>query len=217
MALAPHLIDRTDNLCQTLVNCLSTVFDNVDASIARNIAQAYRLEPASFTKDAESTQPILNFGNDVCFAAAGRSFARAWSASSMLGTEAFLYMFNCPNPWDGPWKGHATHILDIAFVLMNYAEYLDKGQQSAAERFAKDIITFVNGKQPWAGYQDDNFGGSMVYDAPMEGNENLSRFVKDGKPAVTGRRDFLQRLVQPELFDRLMDAWQMFMAGPSTT
>ncbi|KAJ5779251.1 Alpha/Beta hydrolase protein [Penicillium paradoxum] len=214
MALAPRLVARTDILSQTFVNCLSTVFDSVDTSIAHKIARAYGLDPTSHSNDTESKQNILEFGNDICFAAAARSFAKAWSASSVPDTESLLYMFNCRNPWEGPWKGHATHILDIAFVLMNYAEYTDKGQQCAAERFAEDIISFVNGERPWERYQHDNAEGSMVYDAPMEGAEDLSRFVKDGTSSSTGRRNFLQKIVPPELFDRLMDAWQMFMAGP---
>lgn len=213
MALAPRLIARTDILSQTFINCLSTVFGSVDASIAHKIARAYGLDPGSCSNDAESKQKILEFGNDICFASAARSFSRSWSVSSVPGTEALLYMFNCPNPWEGPWKGHATHILDIAFVLMNYSDYLDQGQQRAAERFAKDIISFVNQDTPWEQYQPET-EGSMVYDAPMQGDGDLSRFVKNGPPANTGRRDHLQKIVQPELFDRLMDVWQMFMAGP---
>lgn len=78
----------------------------------------------------------------MCFAVAAREFAREWS---LAGLEAFLCRFNCPNPWDGAWKGHATHILDLAFLLLNYNQYLSKGQQQAAERFADDVIACARG------------------------------------------------------------------------
>ncbi|KAJ5636954.1 Alpha/Beta hydrolase protein [Penicillium longicatenatum] len=214
MALAPRLGARTDIFSQTLVKCLSTAFENVDSKIASAIAAAYDLSPRSSSNTPESTKNVLNFGNDVCFAVAAQSFTKAWSLSSIPETEALLYNFNCPNPWDGPWKGHATHILDIAFVLQNYAEYLSRGQQLSAERFAADLTTFVNGEKPWAEYQPGTAEGSMVYEAPMEGDQDLSGFVASEAPEKTGRRYALQALVKPELFDKLMDVWQMFMAGP---
>ncbi|PLB35005.1 Alpha/Beta hydrolase protein [Aspergillus candidus] len=214
MALAPRLEARTDIFSQTLVKCLSTSFENVDPSIALAIAAAYDLDPSSTSNTPESMKKVLNFGNDVCFAVAAQSFTRAWSSSSVPGTEALQYRFNCPNPWDGPWKGHATHILDIAFVLQNYAEHLSNGQRLSAEQFAADLITFIHGKKPWAEYQVGTAEGSMVYNASIAGDQNLSGFAASEAPEKTGRRYALQALVKPELFDRLMDAWQMFMAGP---
>jgi hypothetical protein len=41
-----------------------------------------------------------------------------------------------------------------------------------------------------------------------------SRFYKDSSATNSGRRNDLQEIVRPELFDRLMDVCQMFMAGP---
>lgn len=144
----------------------------------------------------------------MCFAVAARESARAWS---LAGLDAFLYRFNCPNPWDGVWKGHATHILDLAFLLLNYNEYLSKGQRQAAERFAKDVITFVHGREPWAAYRSETQEGSMVYNAPADGAMDRSEFVECDGPQ-TGRRDAMHRFDAPEILDRLMDGWQMFMA-----
>lgn len=155
-----------------------------------------------------STERVLNFGNDVRFAVAAREFARAWSQS---GLEGFLYRFNCPNPWEGVWKGHATHILDLAFLLLNN-EYLSKGQRQAAELFAKDVITFVHGRKPWEAYWNGAQQGSMVYDAPAEGAIDRSEYVKCDAPQRTGRRDIMHRFKTPEILDRLVDGWQMFMA-----
>ncbi|KAF7588246.1 hypothetical protein BBP40_005968 [Aspergillus hancockii] len=98
MALAPRLGARTDILSQTLVKCLSTAFENVDPSSAPVIAAAYDLDPSSTFNPPESTKNALNFGTAVCFAAAAQSFTKAWSSSSVPGTEALRYHFNCPNP-----------------------------------------------------------------------------------------------------------------------
>lgn len=207
MALAPRLANRRDSLSKTLVQCLSDVFDDVDSGVPQAIVSAYALH-------TESTKGILNFGNDLCFAVAARSFVRAWSGSLVPGAEAFLYRFNCPNPWDRPWKGYATHILDIAFALQNYAEYLSPGQCASSERFAKDIITFVQSKDPWPAYRHGIDKGTMVYYASMEGDQDMSQVVENEDPEKTGRNDNLEKLVKPELLDKLMEAWQMFMAGP---
>lgn len=214
MALAPRLAARTDIFSKTFVECLSKILGPVDTTITPVISLAYGLDPTSTANTPESTNNILNFGNDLCFTLALQSFARAWSTSPVHGTESFLYRFNCPNSWDGPWKGHATHILDIAFLLLNYREYLSPGQQLSVERFAKDIITFLHEGRPWTKYQDGIGGGSMVYYAPMDGNQDMSRFVGNGASETMGREDVLESLVGPELLDNCMDAWQMFTAGP---
>ncbi|KAL3464916.1 Alpha/Beta hydrolase protein [Aspergillus heterothallicus] len=213
MALAPRLAARTDILAKTLIDSVSTVFADVDPTAMPALAAAYGFDSALTFNTPESKQSVLNFGNDICFAAAAQSFAKAWGAPTNPDTEALLYRFNCPNPWEGPWKGHATHILDIAFVLLNYIEHLPDGQRLCSERFARDIIAFVNGERPWAEYKPGSAEGSMVYDAPMEGGQEQSRFVKNEAAKETGRRYLLQELVKPEHFDKLMQSWQLFMAA----
>ncbi|KAL2783217.1 Alpha/Beta hydrolase protein [Aspergillus keveii] len=213
MALAPRLAARRDILAQTLIDRLAIAFADADPTVAVALAAAYELDPAITSNTPKSKQSVLNFGNDVCFAAAAQLFARAWGAPTNPGTEAFLYRFNCPNPWEGPWKGHATHILDIAFALLNYTEYLPDGQRFCSERLAKDIILFANGAKPWAEYAPGTAEGSMVYDSTMDGTQDVSNFVKGEVAEGTERRYFLQKIVKPEHFDRLMQSWQLFMAA----
>jgi carboxylesterase type B len=178
------------------------------------IVSAYGLDTSASLNSERTTEPVLNFGNDITFAEPAIEFAQAWSASSVPDTKAFVYHFNCPNPWDGPWKGYACHVLDIAFALQNYREFLSPGQRLCAERFAKDIIRFVNSDDPWDAWDESAKPGSMVYFAPAEGNEDESRFVPGKDPEQTGRRTELRKLAKGELLDKVMDAWQMFMAGP---
>ncbi|KAH6974610.1 Alpha/Beta hydrolase protein [Ilyonectria sp. MPI-CAGE-AT-0026] len=213
MAFSSRVAARTDILPRTMERCLSKVFDSINPKIAQDLVSAYGLDVSAESNTPENLEPVLRFGNDVMFALPAREFARAWSASNVPHTEAFLCHFNAPNPWDGSWKGHATHIQDIAFVLQNYRHTLYAGQRRCGERYAKDVIAFVNGAKPWPPYQSHVEPGCMVYDAPSEGDKDESHFVPDEAPGLTGRRDFLQKIVGDELFDKLVDVWQMFMSG----
>lgn len=196
---------------QTLARCVSQALSSTNPGDKAAIATAYQLDSSSMVtaNTKASTERVLNFGNDVCFALAAREFARTWS---LAGLEAFLYRFNCPNPWDEAWKGYATHILDLALLLLGYNEYLSKGQQQAAERFAKDVIVFVHGGEPWVAYRTGTQEGSMVYDAPAEGEVDGSQYVECEIPQRTGRRDVMYKVETPEILDKLMGSWQMFMA-----
>jgi len=217
MAFSARFVGRTDILPKTLQHCLTAVFDPVNPTIATALIKAYRIDAEATSNTRKTVEPVLNFANDVLFAQPARVFSRAWSAAAVPGTEAFLCHFNCPNPWAGPWKGYATHILDIAFVLQNYNEHLSPGQAKCAERYAKDVIAFVNGASPWARYNENESGsGAMVYDADEEGTEDKSRFVpttSDEAGKESKRRKFLEHIVKEELFDKLLDVWQMFVAS----
>ena len=210
MAFGSRIAARVDILPKTMISSLSKVFDPIDPQIARDIVSAYGLDDQAESNTRENLEPILRYGNDVMFALPARELARAWSSASD-GTEGFLCHFNAPNPWEGPWKGHATHVQDIAFLLLNYNETLSGGQRLCAERYAKDVIAFVNGGEPWPAC--NNGGGSMVYDAPEQGVEDKSCYVPDGDAERTGRRDALYKIVGEERFDKLVDVWQLFMAG----
>ncbi|BCS25481.1 uncharacterized protein APUU_50192S [Aspergillus puulaauensis] len=205
---------RTDILPKTLAQYLSNALNPVDSNLAPAIATAYAIDPSTTSNTTESMERVLDLGNDICFAEAARTFTRAWAGSSVPDTEALLYRFNCPNPWDGPWKGHALHIQDVAYLLLNYQKYLSTGQQQSAIRFANDIIAFSNGKRPWAAYQNHLAEKSMVYFSPMNGDKDCSTFVSDESFGETGRRRILQQVMSVGLLDKVMDAWQMFMAGP---
>jgi hypothetical protein len=95
---------------------------------------------------------ILTFLNDVNFYAPTIFYADTLSDK---GVKTYVYRFNEGNPWPGPWKGHANHILDVAFLTQNFNEYLDKPQKALAQNFAKDLITFMYGEAPWQAREGD--------------------------------------------------------------
>lgn len=97
--------------------------------------------------DTEAWFRILDFANDISFHALASAYASAWKRT------AYRYRFREPNPWDGPWKGHATHVLDVAYLFLNYTESMSKSQAKLASDFATDIIHFINGKAPFLRYE----------------------------------------------------------------
>lgn len=86
---------------------------------------------------------VLNFLNDVVALAPVVYFARSWPGS------VNAYYFNEGNPWDGAFKGQASHLLDQAFLFQNYREFLDERQQAVAVALAEDVFKFCHGIRPW--------------------------------------------------------------------
>lgn len=201
---------RTDNFPRTLETCLQSVFDPIDSNITPSILSAYELDTFDISNSPKTIEAIAKFGNDVMFALPTEAFARG--LASVPGTETFLYHFECPNPWDGRWKGHATHVLDLIFALKNYNDYLSPGQRQCAQKLGKDLIVFVNGANPWPMYHSQE-PGAMIYSAAINDVQDSSQFIPN-KTLQTGRRDALEKILSPDLFDKLVVAWQKFMDGP---
>lgn len=207
---------RTDFLPQALAESLATVFDPLDSNITLAIVAFYGLDVAATTNTQQTTKLVLDFLADVSFALPARYLAQAWASSPSPDVKCFLYHFNCPNPWEGPWQGHATHALDIMFVLQNYSQHLAMGQEQCALRFSKDLIAFANGADPWPACEPGGKPSAMVYNAPMVGGFDESKFVEDGSPALTGRKNDLVELVGEHKLDMLVEACQHFLVGPHT-
>ena len=207
--LITALAGRTDDLAQALKRCISTTL-SAHPDLIPQLVSLYGLDSAN-TAD-EKALAIANFSTDVGFAQAAKATAQGWQAST--GT-ALLSHFTCPNPWDGGWKGHATHGLDAAFVLQNYNQVLPEGQRGCAERMGRVMVDFVGGKDrlPWVGAEG---GREIVYHAGCEGKGDESRVVSSEEAAeMTARRRELEGIVRgrTEVLDRLMDALGMLLSG----
>ncbi|RKL12917.1 hypothetical protein BFJ70_g16050 [Fusarium oxysporum] len=129
--------------------------------------------------DDEALLNILRFISDVAFLLPAINFAERMPRS----TQSYVYHFNEPNPWSGPFKGYASHILDVAFIFQNYNKDLDEKQKATAVAFASDIITFVNGQQPWKpfnsrrGVKSYLRGGGEYSEPPNESKTRRSQFI----------------------------------------
>ncbi|KAI8262058.1 Lipase 1 [Colletotrichum sp. SAR11_239] len=120
---------------------------------ATRLLKAYGI--SEDTNDEDAFKGVIRFASDIGFQAP----ARSWAAS--FPGDSYLFELAEANPWEGPFKGYATHVLDVALLFQNYREHLDAKQQASAEAFAADIITFAHGKAPWKKYRDG--GGLGVY------------------------------------------------------
>lgn len=148
--------------------------------------------------DADAWPFILDFANDINFQAPARAYASVWPSTS------YQYRFREPNPWEGPWQGHSSHVLDVAYLFLNFAERLTPSQAKLAEEFATDILKFVNGT------------------APFQKFEQASAFVKeylseDGQ-ALSKDRSKDYDAIWPSLFSRvgydtIQGVWAKFMSS----
>jgi carboxylesterase type B len=225
MIWASRLAHRKDFLPSTLAKHLSHTLDPVDATLATKLLLAYGLNIKSSANPRQTLQPILEFGNDLTFALPVTKFARAWTGvgsnfneSNGVSDErkAFVYHFNSPNPWDGPWSELVTHGLDLVFALGNYAEYLPAAQKECGAAMAKEIIAFVSEKDPWPAYEGKRGNdGAMVYTALPDDERDWSAYVPNEQSEEMGRRTVIQDLISDgAVLDKVMDAWLLFMKGP---
>lgn len=205
------LAGRSDNLAVALKRSLEAVFPD-DAAKVTTVLEGYSIDESK-----DDRLPILNFINDIIFALAAKLTAKAWAGTaSRLNTKAYLAHFNMPNPWDGPWQGHASHALDTAILLGNYNEFLGDGQRACAEKMAGDMISFAYGKEPFPPYSGEPGGSAMVYYAGVAGKEDVSHAASGSDESGTGRRSILDKLAagKPEVLDQLMGAFSILIQGP---
>jgi carboxylesterase type B len=174
-------------------------------SSAEKLFQAYGI--TSDLPDDIAIRSIFTFATDIGFLAPAVSLARGWPG------KAYVYHFNEPNPWDGEWKGDATHVLDVAFLFQNFNEFLPPAQKDVALIFARDYIRFVNGGTPWPTFESGN-QGAMVYGPSLERSSAAFMSYAGGNPEEScGRRSTIFKLGEDIPFDELATAWGDFLAG----
>ncbi|KAL6405193.1 hypothetical protein AUP68_12037 [Ilyonectria robusta] len=147
------------NISRGFRTSLSSTLDE-DPSIVEAICTGYNI--TDDIDDDTAMFNVLKFFTDLLFYVSAITIARGWPG------PAYVYHFNEPNPWEGPWKGEATHILDVAFLFQNFNEMLESKQQVSARTLATDFIKFVSGEEPYEKYEA-SAGGARVYGPPTSG------------------------------------------------
>lgn len=94
--ITPILEPRLKNIPSFFISSLISL----PLSQAAKILSAYGITPN--TPDTPALRAILRFATDIGFLAPTISLANGWSGA------AYVYHFNEPNPWDGPWKAKRT-------------------------------------------------------------------------------------------------------------
>ena len=182
--------------CSSMTSSLAST-----PEIVNKLFSAYGL--TSDLADDEAYVKVLRVTNDIQFYAP--TFLLAQNLEKK--TRIHMYRFNEPNPWDGPWKGEASHILDLALLLQNFSEFLDGPVRAMGEEFALDVIAFVHGKDPWARWRE----GEKL--AKVLGPQGKVEVVED-VPEKVGRRDIILRVADEVGYDKLNDALRSFMIAP---
>lgn len=153
----------------------------------------------STAKDDETAYlKVLEFATDIIYAIPNDLFAEAWPGSR------YVYHFNEPNPWEGPFQGHATHILDVAFLFKNFDEKLNAHARGVAGAFSDNMIKFINGEAPWKASTTDS-PAAFIYQQGVNGVRDTSKSL--------GRKNILYGLRDSFGLDSLLLAFQSFLRG----
>ncbi|KAI9148991.1 hypothetical protein HJFPF1_11035 [Paramyrothecium foliicola] len=190
--------DRMKTLSQDFLAFLETSF----AQEPNIVAQVLQLYPMDNKEPEVATTAVLNFFGDLLFFAPTVKISQAWPK------QAYVYRFNHPNPWFGPWNGEANHIFDVASLFLNYEDFLPEGEAKSHSQMTLDFLNFICGNEPFPRYEKEA-GGVRVYGPPSEGFSFRASF--DG--ALTGRRTDILVLEQEVSLDRLSRVCESFMSG----
>ncbi|KAI9053702.1 hypothetical protein LZ554_002655 [Drepanopeziza brunnea f. sp. 'monogermtubi'] len=163
---------------------------------ASKLLAAYKIEDGM--SDDAAWRSLMHFSSDINFQAPTEAYASVWP------TTLYKYKLREPNPWDGPWKGYSTHILDVAFLFQNYNERLAAPQVDVAVQYATDVISFINFKAPFPSY-DKETAYAKEYLSDHGKEQLMARGAGDGE-------------MWPEMFaqiglDTLSDIWGKFAAS----
>jgi carboxylesterase type B len=135
------LMSHTKKDCASkFVTALNTILAS-KSDVAQQTLDKYNI--TKDMTDDEAFPAILNYMNDIAFFAPVLTFAKGWK------NNVYVYHFNEGNPWDGPWKDRASHILDLAYLFQNFREFMGPSQQQLAVTFAEDFFKFCHGVKPW--------------------------------------------------------------------
>ena len=151
--------------------------------------------------DRTAYQSVLEFANDICFYIPEETFAENWPGTT------YVYHLNEPNPWDGPFKGQCTHILDVVLLFKNFEHALDPSIKAVGQSFGDRIINFVNGEAPWQASCGSN-RVAWVYGQ----QDGTGKLVKD-QPELIGRRSAMFQFKNNIGWDNLHAAFHYFLAG----
>ncbi|KAF2139205.1 uncharacterized protein K452DRAFT_300289 [Aplosporella prunicola CBS 121167] len=194
--LAPRAFEASAaSLAQAFTASVSASLASTPA-LASNLLAAYAITPDLARDEAEKR--IVAFGSATAFAAPARTYAGAG-----LAEKAHVYAFEVRNPWKGPFKGHATHILDVALVFGNFEEFLPEEVRGVARAFARDVVAFVGGEEPgWDGVKGAEGGEVRVY---ADGGVGVRGWA-EGHVLMDVTRDVGE-------LDLLAGAWEAFLGG----
>ncbi|GKZ32646.1 hypothetical protein AbraIFM66950_002171 [Aspergillus brasiliensis] len=200
--LMPHL----KNVCaERFAKAVHSVF-STKQELATQILAGYGL--TAEIADDEAFPAVLNYLNDIFILAPTLTYTRGWRG------RTHVYYFNEENPWDGPWKGKAGHILDVAYLFQNFREFMRPAQQKVAAAFAVDFFKFCHGIEPWPAVVDGDIEKGFtarVYGPSCEGETAAQ--VTQAYGGTSRRRPVLFDLSDEASLDELAKVAAIFMTN----
>ncbi|KAK8236101.1 Alpha/Beta hydrolase protein [Phyllosticta capitalensis] len=125
-------------------------------TLAKRLLDTYGITPA--TPDPAALSALTELGSDISARAPARQKApeaaatpttpSSSSSSSQPKRHAHVLIFATPNPWPGKWHRRATHILDVAYLFLNYASagLIPTHSLPVAHALASDVLSFTSGR-----------------------------------------------------------------------
>jgi carboxylesterase type B len=178
---------------------LASITNSLPEKAASKLLTGYNIDVS--TGDDQAFERVLQFGGDVSFYAPTIAFAQGLEGSMPI----YVYRFNEPNDWPGPWQGRTTHIHDLTYLFQNFNEFLSGEQSQLAEEFATEVLGYVNGKTPWQRWTRTEKVAKVF---ATSGNG-----VKEDVPKQTGRMKVFMDLADEVGFDALRSALGRFMTS----
>jgi hypothetical protein len=156
---------------------------------AQAVLDAYGIN--TVVSEEEACVNTLRFASDIGFFAPTLAFTTA-HANVTSKNRDYLFRFNTPNPWPGPFQG-----------FQNYNQELDEKSCQIAQEFAIDVIQFINGKDINLLAKD----GSIVYG----GKGGVKEFVRGKTGGNLERNSTILELGEKIGLDELSMAWGAFV------
>ena len=176
-----------------------SIRESLPEGVANKLLTGYEIDLS--TEDDQAFERVLQFGGDVSFYAGTFAFAQGLEKDMPV----YMYRFNEPNGWPGPWQGRSTHIHDVALLFQNFSEFLSGAQNQLAEEFATDVLSFANKKEPWQNWTKSRKVAKVI--------ATDGRVMKEDVPEQTGRRKFFVDLANEVGLDTLRGAFDRFMTS----
>ena len=178
---------------------VASIRESLPEEVVNKLLTAYGID--SSTEDDQAFERVLQFGGDVSFYAGTLAFAQGLERDMPV----YVYRFNEPNDWPGPWQGRSTHIHDVALLFQNFSEFLSGEQNQLAEEFATDVMSFINKKEPWQSWTKTRKVAKVI---ATEG-----KGMRDDVPEQIGRRKFFVDMALEVGLDTLRGAFDRFMTS----
>ncbi|KAI2477097.1 PnbA Carboxylesterase type B [Pyrenophora tritici-repentis] len=143
LVLKSRILDHTDRITRLKNACNA----HLTHSETQDLLSAYGLTHP-LPKEEEGTR-LLELVSELRFYLPALTAYQGWKACSPP-KRASRYHFHVPNPIEGPFKGLASHELDLAFLLQNFDEHFDERDRFVARSMQDRFLGFVN-EEGWAG------------------------------------------------------------------